>query len=171
LLNPVHPSAQLIGVPRPALCETLARVLQSLGVRRGMVVSGSIAAAGSLSPPSSNPAHLDELSTLGDNTIAEFYQDRGFATGILSPENFPLLPATLTDLEGGDRSANAEIVRRILHGQERGPKRDAVLLNAGAALFVAGRVKAIGDGWDLALELIEYKAAQKKLEDIVAFRP
>jgi anthranilate phosphoribosyltransferase len=175
LLNPARPTAQLVGVHRPALCEPLARVLQSLGVRRGMVVSGKVAnaPAGAAAPttPEIERCHLDELSTLGENTIAEFYQDRGFATGTLSPENYPLIPATLADLAGSDRKANAEIVRRILHGEERGPKRDAVLLNAGAALFVAGRVKAIGDGWDLAIELIDGLAAQRKLQDIAAFRP
>jgi len=123
LLNPARPTAQLIGVPRPELCEPLARVLQSLGVRRGMVVSGSVPLQAA-----SSKAHLDELSTLGENVIAEFYQDRGFHASTLSPADFPLQPATLADLAGSDRETNAKIVRRILEGEERGPKRDAVLL-------------------------------------------
>ncbi|MFZ0828211.1 MAG: anthranilate phosphoribosyltransferase [Verrucomicrobiia bacterium] len=156
LLNPARPSAMLVGVPRPEFCEPIARVLQSLGVRRAMVVCGSVPAAG----------HLDELSTLGENTIAEFYQERGFATSMLSPERFPLQPAKLADLLGGDRHTNAEIVRRILGNQERGPKRDAVLLNAAAALFVAGKTKSLVEGWTLAEEVIDSGKAAAKLAEL-----
>ena len=163
LLNPARPTAQLIGVPRPELCEPIARVLQSLGVRRGMVVCGSVSGA---RDQVSGAASLDELSPLGPNTIAEFYQARGFACSTLAPEQFPLQPATLADLLGGDRAANAEIVRRILHGDERGPKRDAVLLNAGAALFVGGRVRSISAGWELAAETIDGGQAQAKLREL-----
>jgi anthranilate phosphoribosyltransferase len=156
LLNPARPSAMLVGVPQPALCEPLARVLHSLGVRRAMVVCGSVPVAG----------YLDELSTLGENTIAEFYQQRGFATSVLSPEQFPLQPVRLADLLGGDRRANAEIVRRILRGEERGPKRDAVLLNAAAALFVAGKAKSLVEGWELAAEVIDSGKAAAKLAEL-----
>src|SRR6185437_11923703 len=110
LLNPARPSAQLVGVPRPELCEPLAQVLQSLGARRGMVVSGRVQ---SPKPKAQSPndtiPHLDELSTLGENTVAEFYQARGFASSVLDPGHFPLQPATLADLAGGSRDANAEI--------------------------------------------------------------
>src|SRR5690348_10730545 len=99
LLNPAQPSAMLVGVPRPEFCEPLARVLQSLGVRRAMVVCGKVNGAG----------FLDELSTLGENTIAEFYQERGFATSTLSPEQFPIQKAALADLLGGDKMQNAQI--------------------------------------------------------------
>lgn len=166
LLNPARPTAQLLGVPRPELCEPVARVLQSLGVRRGMVVSGKVLSRVQ-SPESGVEGNLDELSTLGPNTVAEFYQERGFACATLAPEQFPLQPATLADLLGGDRNANAEIIRRILHGEERGPKRDAVLLNAGAALFVAGRVKSISDGWELAVQVIDDGKAEAKLHELV----
>ncbi len=157
LLNPVRPSAQLLGVPRAELCEPMARVLQTLGMRRGMVVSGTITAG------ESPAANLDELSTLGGNTVAEFYQERGFAVSQFLPEQFPLQPATLADLRGGDKLANAEIIRRVLGGAERGPKRDAVLLNAAAALFVAGRTKSLVAGWELAAETIDGGAAARKL--------
>jgi anthranilate phosphoribosyltransferase len=172
LLNPARPSAQLVGVPRPELCEPLARVLQSLGVRRGMVVSGR-AESEQRGPESvAGPARfLDELSTLGETHVAEFYQDHGFACSLMSPENFPLHAATLTDLAGSDRVANAAIVRRILRGEERGPKRDAVLLNAAAALFVAGRTKSLVDGWELAARLIDDGNAGGKLEALVAATP
>ena len=107
--------------------------------------------------------NLDELSTLGINQVAEFYHERGFTNSALSLENFPVQPATLADLRGGDKSANAEIIRRILRGDERGPKRDAVLLNAGAALFVAGKAKSVAEGWELAGETIDSGVAAKKL--------
>ena len=166
LLNPARPSAQLVGVPRPQLCEPMARVLQSLGVRRGMVVSGRVElkVQGPGSKVQGTEAHLDEFSTLGENTVAEFYQDRGFATSSLSPENFPLQRATLADLAGGDRETNATIVRRLLCGEERGPKRDALLLNTAAALFVAGRIKSLTEGWELAAQLIDSGEAAKKLK-------
>ena len=156
LLNPARPSAMLVGVPRPELCEPLARVLQSLGVRRAMVACGSVSEAG----------FLDELSTLGPNTIAEFYQERGFATSVLSPEPFSRQRATLADLLGGDRNTNAEILRRVLRGDERGPKRDAVLLNAAAALFVAGKTASLIEGWDLAAETIDGGGAAAKLAEL-----
>lgn len=163
LLNPARPSAQLIGVPRPELCEPMAKVLQSLGVRRGMVVCGEVPSAKNSGQGSEPPAFLDELSTLGETTIAEFYHDRGFAVSKLSPQDFPLQPAALADLAGGDKQANAEIIRRVLDGRERGPKRDAVLLNAGAALFLAGRAKSFGEGWSLAEEVLGNGAGAAKL--------
>ena len=160
LLNPARPSAMLAGVPRPDLCEPLSRVLQSLGVRRAMVVCGKISS-------SEKPAvFLDELSTFGENVVAEFYQERGLAVSTLSPENFPSQPAMLADLLGGDKNQNAEIVRRILAGDERGPKRDAVLLNAAAALFVAGKTKSLVEGWELAAATIDGGKARAKIAEL-----
>ena len=156
LLNPARPSAMLVGVPRPELCEPLAHVLQSLGVRRAMVVCGKVSGVG----------FLDELSALGENTIAEFYQALGFTVSTALPEQFPLQPATLADLLGGDKMANANIVRDILSGEENGPKRDAVLLNTAAALFVAGKTKSLGAGWDLAGETIDIGRANAKLAEL-----
>ena len=164
LLNPARPSAQIIGVPRPELCEPMAKVLQSLGVRRGMVVCGEV-------PSSPGLAFLDELSTLGETTIAEFYHDRGFSVTKLSEKDFPLQPATLADLAGGDGAANAEIVRRVLTGRERGPKRDAVLINAAAALFVAGRTKSFAEGWEIAEELLNHGQAASKLAELSKSQP
>lgn len=165
LLNPVRPSAMLLGVPRPDLCEPIARVLQSLGVRRAMVVCGEVPADATRN---TQHAHLDEISTLGPTTVAEFYQERAFTVSELSPENFPLQSATLADLVGGDKVVNAATARQILDGTERGPKRDAVLLNSAAALFVAGRSRSLIEGWDLAEQLIASGAAQRKLAEIVA---
>ena len=157
LLNPACPSAMLVGVPREELCEPLAKVLQSLGVRRGFVVSGSV-----------GTSRIDELSTLGENLVAEFYHERGFTVSKLSLENFPLQSATLDDLLGGDKIQNAGITRRILAGEDRGPKRDAILLNAGAALFVAGKTKSLAEGWELAGETIDSGKAKQKLAELAA---
>ena len=160
LLNPAQPSAALIGVPRPDLCEPLARVLQTLGMRRAMVVCGAVPGEGGA------VRYLDELSPLGPTTIAEFYQERALVSSVLAPESFPLQPAVLADLRGGDRVVNAVIVRRVLHGEERGPKRDAVLLNAAAALFVAGRTRTMAEGWDLAAETVDSGKARAKLAEL-----
>jgi len=152
LLNPARPTAQLIGVPRAELTEPMAKVLQHLGIRRGMVVSGSV-----------GDQRMDELSKLGNNAIAEFYQDRGFATSTLNSADLSLPDATLQELAGGDAQTNANITRSILSGEETGPKRDAVLLNAGAALFVAGQADAISTGMELAAAAIENGRAAEKL--------
>jgi anthranilate phosphoribosyltransferase len=172
VLNPARPSAQLIGISRPELCEPVARVLQTLGVRRGMVVSGSVA-SGVARPQSkaeggsgSDAIYLDEFSTLGDNTVAEFSEGRAIAVSTMRLDQFALQPATLADLRGGDRRANAEIIRRILSGAERGPKREVVLLNAAAALGVAGKTSALREGWDLAAAMIDSGKAQAKLMEL-----
>ena len=165
LLNPARPSAALVGVPEPELCEPMARVLQQLGVRRAMVVSGRVDVG-----PEGQPDYLDEFSTLGETTVVEFYQDCGFNVSAFNPAPLPLQAASLVDLRGGDRRDNARIVRRVLGGEDRGPRRDAVLLNAGAALFVAGQARTVSDGWDLAADLIDSGKARAKLEELVAAR-
>ncbi len=160
LLNPAKPSAALIGVPRPDLCEPLAQVLQALGVRRAMVVCGTV------TDDEGAVRYLDELSPLGPTTIAEFYQEHALTSSTLSPETFSLQPTTLSDLRGGDREVNVGIIRRILANDERGPKRDAVLLNAAAALFVAGRTRSLAEGWELADRVIANGDADRKLKEL-----
>jgi anthranilate phosphoribosyltransferase len=155
LLNPARPSAQLVGVPQPALCEPLARVLQELGVRRAMVVSGR-----------AGDGPLDEISTVGETTVAEFHHERGFHVSTLRPEDFPVQPAGPADLAGGDREVNAGLIEGLLAGADRGPRRDAVLLNAGAALFLAGRARSITEGWERAAETIDSGAADRKLAQL-----
>ena len=110
--------------------------------------------------------HLDELSTLGPSVVAEFYQPHGLATSTISPALFPLQPATLADLRGGDAQTNATIVQRVLAGEERGPKRDIVLLNAAAALFVADLARSLIEGWELAARIMDSGQASRKLEGI-----
>jgi anthranilate phosphoribosyltransferase len=160
LLNPARPALQLAGVPRPELCLPVAGVLQSLGLRRGMVVCGA-----------TPNGHLDELSTLGETTVAEFYQPLGLAVSSLLPSHFPVQPATLADLAGGSREDNAEIIRRLFRGEDRGPRRDAVLLNAAAALMVAEKCRRLADGWELAAELIDSGKAWAKLQALMGYSP
>ncbi len=160
LLNPARPTAQLLGVSRPELVEPMARTLQDLGLRRAMVVSGAVPGAG----------FLDELSTLGDNTVAEFHQERGFSKSTWRPEGLALLPATLADLRGGDRHANAAIIEGLLRGTDAGPRRDAVLLNAGAALFVADASRSIMEGWERAADVLATGQAWRLVEALRSFR-
>jgi anthranilate phosphoribosyltransferase len=165
LLNPAGPTAQLIGVPRPELCEPMGRVLQAMGVRRGMVVSGSVPLEGE---HGDKTAWLDELSTLGETTIAEFYQERGFHVSRYSPAELGLQAARLGDLAGGDPEANARIVRDLVENRDRGPRRDAILLNAGAALLVAGLARSLTEGWETAARILDEGKAQEKLDELVA---
>ncbi len=155
LLNPAQPSAQLIGVPRADLCKPMASVLQNLGIQRGMVVSGM-----------ANGQGMDEFSILGRNKIAEFYQAQAFSLNEMDPKDLNFPPATLDDLAGGDAQRNATLIRTILDGSEQGPKRLVVLLNTGAALFVADKVGSITEGMDLATAVIGDGRALNKLEEL-----
>jgi anthranilate phosphoribosyltransferase len=159
LLNPARPTAQLVGVPRPELCVPIATVLGSLRVHSAMVVCGSVYDGGT-------ERFLDELSTLGNNLVAHW---QGIITGgTLSLKEFPIQLATLADLAGGDRKANAEIVRRLLYGEERGAKRDAVLLNCAAAMKVSEKCSSWMGGWHAAAELIDSGKAGNKLKELIA---
>jgi anthranilate phosphoribosyltransferase len=165
LLNPVRPTAQLMGVARSELCESMAQVLRSLGVRRGMVVCGSVPVeAGG---PSPQGAAIDELSTLGSTVVSEFHPEGALSTSTLETELFPLQRARLKALQGGDREFNADLVRSILRGKDRGPCRDSVLLNAGAALFVGGGASSIVEGWERAGDIIDTGAAAAHLDALV----
>jgi anthranilate phosphoribosyltransferase len=135
-------------------------VLQQLGVRRAMTVCGAVPGL------NGSARYLDEISPLGPTTIAEFYQPLGFTSSTLMPDSFPLQPASLADLRGGDRDFNAALLQNILSGTDRGPRRDAVLLNSSAALFVAGAVRSMAEGWDKAGEVIDSGAATAKLHEL-----
>jgi len=165
LLNPVLPTAVLIGVPRPEFCEPMARALQSLGIRKGMVVSGAVVDDAGMTK------YLDEISPLGKTAVAEFHHERGLNCSTLDPAIFPVQPAKLADLRGGGRDVNAAIVRDVLCGHDRGPKRDAVLINSAAALFISGRAGTLLDGWQLAGEIIDSGKADQKLRDLATKTP
>lgn len=155
LLNPARPTSQLLGVARPELCEPIGKALQELGVRRGMVVCGSV-----------GEKNLDELSPIGPNRLAEFYHDRGFSSGELNPQDYGAAPGRLEDLQGGSPEENAALIEDLLKGEVRGSKRDAVLLNTAAALLVADRVASLTEGWDRAAELIDSGVAYQKLKEL-----
>ncbi len=163
LLNPALPTVQLLGVPSPALCEPLARVLQSLGLRRGMVVCGQVPGVNGQSAMA-----MDEFSTLGPTTVADFGPGRDVSLGVFDATALPLQQTSLKALAGGDAQANAQITRRLLQAEERGARRDAVLLNAGAALVVAGKVDSIAAGWSLAATVIDDGRAAAKLDELSA---
>ncbi len=153
LTNPAQPKMQLLGVYSEALVEPLARVLTSLGVSRGMVVYGQ--------------DKLDELSLSAPTSVCEFDGD-DYRTYVVTPEAFGLARCRKEELVGGTPEENAAITRAILAGRERGPKRDTVLLNAGAALYIAGKAPSLAQGILLAGELIDSGAARQKLEAFIA---
>ncbi|MGO4971348.1 anthranilate phosphoribosyltransferase [[Clostridium] aminophilum] len=152
ITNPARPEMFLLGVYDEYLVEPLVKVLDSLGVKRAMVVYGQ--------------EKLDEISACGPTTICEF-RNGYYRTGVIRPEDFGLASGTKDELVGGTPEENAEITKGILGGTITGTKRNAVLLNAGAALFVAGKAESIGYGVKLADELIRSGKAMKTLNRVV----
>ena len=151
LTNPGSPKVQLLGVYDDYLVEPLAQVLINLGVRRGMVVYGM--------------DKLDEISLSAPTHICEF-KDGWFKSYTVVPEDFGLTRCAKDDLVGGTPEENAAITRAILSG-ERGPKRDAALLNAGAGLYLNGKAETFADGVRLAGELTDSGRALAALEKII----
>ena len=151
LTNPGSPSLQLLGVYDGYLVEPLAQVLINLGVKRGMVVYGQ--------------DKLDEISMSAPTTVCEF-KDGWYKTYTITPEQFGFERCTKADLEGGTPEENAKITREILCGL-KGPKRNAVLMNAGAALYIGGKADSIADGIELAAKLIDSGEALKTLEELI----
>lgn len=151
LTNPAHPKRQLLGVYDEYLIEPLAKVLMELGVKRGMVVYGM--------------DKLDEISLSAPTKICEI-KDGSLHTYEIKPEDFGLSRCKKEDLAGGDPKENAAITLSILKG-EKGAKRDAVLLNAGAALYIGEKAKSMQEGINLAARLIDSKKALKVLEDFI----
>ncbi len=151
LTNPGSPSMQLLGVYDEYLVEPLAQVLTTLGVNRGMVVYGQ--------------DKLDEISMSAPTTVCEI-KDGWVRRYVITPEDFGLTRCTKEDLRGGTPEENAKITRAILNG-EKGPKRDAVLMNAGASLYIGGKAKSVNDGIVLAGELLDSGAVTKTLEKVI----
>ena len=152
LTNPAHPQLQLLGVYDESLCEPLAKVLMSLGVKRGMVVYGQ--------------DKLDEISLSSPTTVCEFKGDM-YKTYVIKPEDFGFETCRKSDLVGGTPAENATITRAILCGAEKGAKRNAVLMNAGAGIYIGGKADSIAEGIKLAAELIDSGAAMKKLDEFI----
>ena len=157
LLNPVRPAHQLVGVFAPELAPVFVEILERLGRTRAWAVYGSTADGGA----------MDELSNLGNTLVWSFAQGSPPQREILHPSELGMVGGHLDALRGGDASENAAILTAILDGSDRGPCREIVLLNAGAALVVAGLAPGIAEGIALATEQIESGGAMGKLH---AFR-
>ncbi len=151
LANPARASAHLLGVYEPELTETIAGVLNRLGVKRAFVVHGL--------------GGLDELSTIGPTKISRL-EGGSIKTYLIRPQDFGLPQVKLEELQGGDARQNAVITREILEGK-KGPQRDIVLLNAAAAFVVCGRARDLTEGIRVAAESIETGMAAEKLKEFI----
>jgi len=151
LTNPARPTRQIVGVPRPDLTELIARSLALLGSERAWVVHGADG--------------LDELSTTGYTKVSEC-RNNAVQTFYVHPADFGLAKATPESLKGGDAATNAAIVRAVLAG-DTGAPRDVVLLNTGAALFIAGQAETVRAGVTRAAEAIDTQAANRVLEHLI----
>ncbi len=151
LTNPAGAKMELMGVYEPELVEPLAQVLCNLGVRNAIVVHGEDG--------------LDEISASAPTLCCEV-KDGAIHSYTITPEQFGLERCSRTDLQGGDPTENAQIMRDVLGGQ-KGPKRDAVLLNAAAALFVSGRHPSIESAIPVVRDVIDKGAAAAKLDEFV----
>jgi anthranilate phosphoribosyltransferase len=152
LTNPAGTRNQLVGVPHSELTELIARALLLLGSHRAWVVHGADG--------------IDEMSTTGHTKISEC-RDGAVSTFYVHPSDFGLRKAEPTDLRGGDAVTNAAILREVLAG-EKGPRRDVVLLNAGASLFVAGKASSVLKGIEQAAHAIDSGAARATLGAMIA---
>jgi anthranilate phosphoribosyltransferase len=153
LTNPAGAQRQVVGVYAPELVEPIAQVLAALGTEHALVAHGA--------------GGLDELTPTGENLVAEVRGGQVSVTTV-DPREFGAGPGTPEDLGGGDASANAAIIRTVFDG-ETGPRRDAVILNAGAALYVAGLSETLEQGVYAARDAIDDGRATATLERLVAF--
>mgnify|MGYP002569936285 FL=1 len=151
LTNPGSPKMQLLGVYDEYLVEPLAQVLINLGVKRGMVVYGK--------------DRLDEISMSAPTAVCEF-KDGWFRSYTIAPEDFGFERCTKDDLKGGTPEENAKITREILGGA-KGHKRNAVLMNAGAALYIGGKAETLKDDIALAAEIIDSGKALETLDKLI----
>ena len=151
LTNPAGASMQVMGVYEETLVKPLAEVLSNLGVKRAMVVYGQDC--------------LDEISLSAPTSVCEV-KDGSYTSYTITPEQFGFKRCNKADLVGGSPDYNAKITRDILNGV-KGPKRDAVLLNAGAAIYIGGKAKTMQEGIELAADLIDSGKALSKLEEFI----
>ena len=151
LTNPGSPKMQLLGVYDDYLVEPLAQVLVSLGIKRGMVVYGM--------------DKLDEISVSAPTKICEI-KDGWFKTYVITPEEFGIERCAKDDIKGGTPKENAELTLEILNGK-KGHRRDAVLLNAGASLYIGGKAESFKDGVKLAAEIIDSGKALETLNKLI----
>lgn len=152
LSNPSRAKAMVVGVYSPSLTEVIAETMANLDVKRGFVVSAE--------------DNMDEFTLTGSSTVSEI-KDGKVETYEITPEQFGLKRCKIEDLQGGDGTVNAQITKDILSGKERGAKRESVLLNAGAALYIGGKAESIEEGIRIAGETIDSGKAMETLEAMV----
>lgn len=152
LINPADARRHLLGVYKPELVEKVGKILKGLNFEHALVVHGMDG--------------LDEMSPVGETRVAEVSGDE-LTEYKLKPEEFGIKPCSLSDLEGGSPSKNAEILRKIYRGDLNGPKKDMVLLNGAGALYVGGRVSSLKEGVEEAERIIDEGRAMDKLKELI----
>jgi anthranilate phosphoribosyltransferase len=153
LINPADAKRHILGVYQPQLVEQVAEVACDLGFAHAMVVHGLDG--------------LDEISLLGETKVAEI-KDGRISYYSITPEQFGLKRCTFEDVSGGSPQYNAQVIRDIFSGKERGPKRDMLLLNSAAAFLVADKVSSMEEGLVMARDTVDSGRAMAKLDEIVA---
>jgi anthranilate phosphoribosyltransferase len=153
LTNPARVQHQVLGVPSPALAEKLAAAMSRMPITRGMVVHGA--------------EGLDELSLEGANLVFEVRGGHPPERHTLEAASLGLQPAPITALRGGDAAENAAIARAVLSGEEHGPRRDVVLLNAAAALLAGNAAPDMAAGLEMARASIDEGRAMERLQTLV----
>lgn len=153
LSNPAGANIELMGVYDESLVEPLAKVMQNLGVKRGMVVYGT--------------DKIDEISMSSETKVCEILDKENLKSYTISPKDFRYDFCYKKELEGGSVKENAEIIRNIFNLKDKGAKRKAVCMNAGAGFYIAGKVQSIKEGVKMAESLIDEKKAFEKLEDFI----
>lgn len=151
LANPANAKAQVLGVFDERLTEPMAEVLKNLGVKKALVVNGKDG--------------LDELSITTETKVTEL-KDGKITTYIIKPEDYGFIRATIEDIQGGTAKDNANIIRELFN-KKSGPKRDILILNAAAALYVGNKVNSITEGIELAKEIIDTYKAKEKLDEFI----
>lgn len=154
LTNPANATHQLIGVYDAELTELIAKVLRILGLKKALVVHGE--------------PGVDEVSVCGKTKVSQL-SNREIRTYFIKPEDFGVERALPDKIVGGDRKESAKILRDILSCKEEGAKQDVVLLNAGAAIFAADEARSIGEGFEIARDVLESGQAAEKLREFVRF--
>ena len=154
LTNPAGARAQVVGVYDPALVRTIAEVLARLGSQRAFVVHGAFG--------------IDELSPAGPNLVCEVREGEVIERQI-DPRDFGIAPSAPEELRGGSPEQNAAVIRAVFSGEERGAKRDAILLNAAGAIAAGDHAEDLREGLEVAREAVDSGAAAERLEALVAF--
>ncbi|GMQ59022.1 anthranilate phosphoribosyltransferase [Vallitalea sediminicola] len=153
LANPARAKAQIVGVYNENMTDKIAHVLSNIGVKRALVVHGKDG--------------LDELTITCNSKVTEL-NDKCIKTYEIDPQMYGINKAELVDITGGTVEENAEIIRKLLDG-EKGPKRDILVLNAGAAIYVAGKADSLEQGINIARNILDSKKAKAKLEEFISY--